>query len=140
MTKPLIYRAAVIPYVIEDGIVKMMFMKPSNTQYGGDNFQIAKGRIEDGETAEQTARREGYEELGLREDNILTFNELGVFLGRTTFYVVGVADKTAFDQPHFETDETRWMTFEEFQKEGRDIHRSVVQSAMNLIEFAEGLI
>lgn len=115
-------------------------MKPSSTTYGGDAFQIAKGRIEDGETAEETARREGYEELGLRDDNILSFVELGVFLGRTTFFVAKVNVKDAFDQPHFETEKTQWMTFEDFQNEGRDIHRSVVRSAINFIEFSEGMI
>ncbi|MEM4258058.1 MAG: NUDIX hydrolase [Candidatus Thermoplasmatota archaeon] len=139
MTKQLIFRAAVIPYYIEDGVVKMLFMKPSNTFYGGDAFQIAKGRIEDDETAEQTAIREGYEELGLRPDNTLSFVNFGVFLGRTTFFLAKVADKNRFDTPHFETAETRWMTCEEFQRKGRDIHRAVVMSAMNLIELLEGM-
>lgn len=140
MHKQLIYRAAVIPYFIEDGTIKMMFMVPSDTTYGGSAPQIAKGRIEEGESAEETARREGYEELGLKEDNILSFDELGVFLGRTTFYVAKIRNEFDFDVPHFETKETRWMTLDEFAVEGRDIHQSVVNTAVNLIELSEGMI
>lgn len=139
MQRQLIYRAAVIPYIVEDGVIRMLFMSPSDTTFGGDAPQIAKGRIEIGETAEQTARREGHEELGLKESNIESFYELGVFLGRTTFYVAKVKDKADFDIPHFETKDTRWMTLEEFSIDGRDIHQAVVNTAVNFIELAEGM-
>jgi hypothetical protein len=48
--KKLTFRAGTIPYIIEDGEVKMMFMRPSNSEYGGDAFQLAKGKVEDGES------------------------------------------------------------------------------------------
>ena len=62
--KTLVYRAGTIPYVNEGGEIKMMFMIPSNSEYGGDQAQIAKGKVEDGETTEFAAIREAKEELG----------------------------------------------------------------------------
>ena len=49
MSKELIYRAGVIPYYIDDGEIKMLFMKPSKKKFGGAEFQIAKGKREKGE-------------------------------------------------------------------------------------------
>lgn len=123
-------RAGIIPYFIEpDGKISMLFMKPSNPKYGGDIFQIAKGRVEDGETHEEAATREGCEELGLFSGNISSIISLGTFLGYTEFFMCLVSDKDMFGDPHFETGTTAWMTPEEFSEHGRSIHKHVVKSA-----------
>ena len=55
-------KAGIIPYYIdEDGIPMMMFMVPSNPNYGGTEYQIAKGHIDKGETHYKAAIREGKE-------------------------------------------------------------------------------
>lgn len=139
MKKP-IFRAGIIPYVIEnENIIKMMFMKPSNPKFGTDFFQISKGHIEEGETDQLAALREGKEELGLFEGNILEIFDLGTFMGRTSLYVAKIKDKEFFGDPHFETKEVKWMTPDEFYAEGRDLHKPVVKAAVRTIKQKEGM-
>lgn len=138
--KHLVYRAGTIPYIIEDGEVKMMFMRPSNPEYGGDTFQLAKGKVEDGETNEVAALREAKEELGLFVGNVSLTEELGTFMGRTTIYVAKVKEKDLFGEPGFETDAVRWMSEQEFMVEGRDLHKPIVMAAIRLIERIESRI
>lgn len=130
-----VHRAGVIPYYINPTTneVQMFFMKPSFFMFGGDSFQLAKGKIEDDETTEEAAYREAGEELGLLETNIISSHLLGVVLGRTTVYISKIKDPNAFDAPHFETSEVKWFTVEEFEAEGRELHIPVVQDAYNLI-------
>ena len=68
--KKLVYRAGVIPFIFEGDQLLMMFMRPSHPDYGGDQLQIAKGKVEDNEDTKETALREGREELGLFKGNI----------------------------------------------------------------------
>jgi len=133
MAKKKIYRAGVIPYIIEDGQLQMMFMKPSKTKYGGSDFQIAKGKYEEGETAVEAGMREAKEELGLFGGNVEHLDELGVFMGRTTVFIAAIKDKDMFGEPHFETAKTKWMTPEQFQQEGRGLHKPVVKAATRKI-------
>lgn len=130
-----IFRAGTIPvYFDEDGNMEMLFMKPSDAKYGGSDYQIAKGRIENDETPYETAIREAEEELGLRPRNIVQTVDCGKWLGRTYIYVAIVEDKEDFGEFHFETESTKWFTPEEFMESGRDIHRDVVRHATNLAE------
>ena len=62
------HKAACIPYFIDTK--ESLFMKPSNASYGGDKFQISKGRIEKNENSKDAALREAKEELGLKYSNI----------------------------------------------------------------------
>lgn len=134
MTKKKIERSGVLPYYIDGGEIKILFMRPSNGKYGGDVFQMAKGKHEDGEDPLEAGLREANEELGLFKGNITNTHKLGVFLGRTHVYVVEIENPDFFGDPHFETKETRWMTPEEFQAEGRDLHKPVVKAAVRWIE------
>lgn len=134
MTKKQIHRAGIIPYIIKDSELHMLFMKPSDPKYGGDVFQIAKGKLEEGETAEQAALREGNEELGLFSGNIEgEVESLGDWLGRTTFFIAKIKDEKMFGEPHFETGETKWMTPEQFTSIGRGLHKSIVKAAVRKI-------
>lgn len=130
-----IYRAGLIPaYVDDGGQIHMMFMRPSDTTYGGSDYQIAKGRIEDDETPYDTAIREAEEELGLRMENVEDVFDCGRWLGRTYFYVAVVKNMVDFSPFHFETESVAWMTPEVFNVEGRDIHREVVKHAAQMVE------
>lgn len=133
------YRAGIIPYIIQNNEVYMLFMKPSNPKYGGDKYQIAKGKIDEGENSIQAAKREGLEELGLFSGNIIETYDLGVVLGRTYVYVAKIKDKNAFGDPHFETGSTSWMNLSEFLSEGRELHRPVIKAAYRLIVNREKL-
>jgi 8-oxo-dGTP pyrophosphatase MutT (NUDIX family) len=137
--KKILFRAGMIPYLIEGGEVIMLFMKPSDTTYGGDQFQLCKGVIEDNETTKEAVLRESHEELGLRQDNIETLTELGTFLGRTTVFVAKVKDRDSFDDFHFETSETKWLSCNEFLKIGRELHHEIIQLAEQVIRKEEGL-
>jgi len=133
MTKK-IYRAGVIPFIEENGEVHMLFMKPSIPKFGGDSYQIAKGKKEEGESMEDTALREGQEELGLFEGNIIRLEEIGVWLGRTTFYIAQIKDKELFGDPHHETCSVKWLTLSEFVNEGRSLHIPIVKAAHRRIK------
>ena len=122
MAKKKIPRAGFIPYYIEDDTVHVMLMKPSDTKYGGDRFQLAKGKVDDGEKSEEAATREAHEELGLKASNLKSKTYLGRFLGYTDVYYGEIIDKDDFDETTYETAETKWMPIEEFLKVGRSIH------------------
>lgn len=136
--KKIVYRAGVIPYFInEDGEILMMFMKPSDTEYGGDSFQLAKGKVDDNESALVAALREAKEELGLFIGNVIFTKELGVFMGRTTVFLTKIKRQDMFGEPSYETSAVKWMTQEQFMEEGRDLHKPVVQAAVRMIHKLE---
>lgn len=121
-------KAGIIPwYVGSDGDRRIMLMVPSDPAYGGTSWQIAKGSIDPGETAEQAARREGQEELGLRHQNIknisrlLNQHEIQVFLAE-------ISDPQAFDTPHYETGDTIWLKFPQEQSQIRRTQQWIFQA------------
>lgn len=122
-----IYRAGIIPFYVDNSETYMLFMKPSDAKYGGDFFQIAKGKREDDESDAQAALREGFEELGLIKDNIEELIDGGSFLGRTRVFLARIKNKDNFAQYHFETSETRWLTVKEFEEIGRHIHVPIIK-------------
>jgi 8-oxo-dGTP pyrophosphatase MutT (NUDIX family) len=129
------YRSGLIPYVIKDGEIKMMFMRPNITTYCGAKFQISKGKQEHGESPKQTALREGAEELGFIPENIKTeLVEIGTHLGRTTFYICEVLYTDMFGETTDETAATSWMTESEFLKFGRKLHHPIVSRAIDVIK------
>lgn len=136
-----VHRAGLIPYIVEDGVIKMMFMKPAPevAEWSGTAFQIAKGKIEEDETAMSAAIREALEELGLFRGNVILTEEVGVFMGRTTVFVSKVKDQGMFGLPSDETSDTAWLSEDQFMEEGRDLHKPVVQACCRLIKRIEGM-
>lgn len=129
-----VFRAGIIPYfLLPDKTINFMFMQPSDPKYGGSEWQMAKGRVEEDEENLFTAVREGTEELGLKESNIKSIEELGLFLGRTTVYICEVFSQDDFDAFTFETGAVKWLTYDEFVEEGRRIHIPIVHEAYNVI-------
>jgi 8-oxo-dGTP pyrophosphatase MutT (NUDIX family) len=126
-------KGGVIPYHIQDGQIEMLFMVPSDAKYGGTSFQIAKGLVEHNEDIKEGAFREAEEELGLFMPNVIEEHELGSF-SQVGFWIAKIKDKDQFGEPHYETGDTKWMTAEQFENEGRTIHRPVVKAAIRLIE------
>lgn len=125
-----IYRAGIIPFIINDSKIEMMFMKPSNSDFGGSCFQIAKGRVDEGEDDLTAALREGYEELGLLSSNINRIIDIGSHLGRTHIYLAEVFSKENFTSPHFETGETIWLSEIIYKDIIRNIHISIIDLAI----------
>ena len=132
-------RSGCLPYYIKDGEIQILYMLPSKEKFGGDKFQIAKGKHEEGESPLETGMREAGEELGLFQGNVIKTHHLGKFLGRTDFFIVKIKDPDQFGDPHFETKETKWMTPDEFNSEGRGIHKAVVKAAVRWIKKEEGM-
>lgn len=138
--KLLIYRAGLVPYIIENGKISMMFMKPSDENFGGSDFQIAKGKVEDEDTSfKDAAIREAKEEIGLFTGNVIRTEEVGTFMGRTTVFVSKVKSKDMFGEPSFETGEVGWLTPEQFQLDGRILHRPVIAAVVRKIKQMEGM-
>ena len=138
--KKLVYRAGLIPYIVDDkGTVSMLFMRPSNPDFGGDKYQIAKGRVEEGENNQEAALREAKEEIGLFIGNVIRTEEVGQFMGRTTVFVSKVKDASMFGEPSFETSDTKWLTLEQFLDIGRDLHKPVVKAAYRQIMKMENI-
>lgn len=142
MEKTKVYRAGMICYrVVEEDQsdnIQMLFMRPSDPEFGGSDFQCCKGKVDPGETTLEAAVREAKEEVGLFKGCIVKGPvELGTFLGRTTFYVCKVKPDALFGEPSFETAETKWMTLEQFMAEGRSLHKPVVSAAHRLIKKME---
>jgi 8-oxo-dGTP pyrophosphatase MutT (NUDIX family) len=134
-------RAGLIPYIIEDGIVRMLFFIPSDPAYGGDKFQIAKGRVDSVEEVQNAAIREASEELGLKKDNIksITLVSKEVISGMDNYeydfylYVTEVFNKENFNTFCDETGEIGWLTMEEYEKKGRKTQLEIVRKCYNKI-------
>jgi 8-oxo-dGTP pyrophosphatase MutT (NUDIX family) len=123
----LVYRAGLVPYIVENGQIKMLFMRPTNFEFGTFTYQIGKGKVENEDaTFYDAAIREAKEELGLFVSNVVKIEEVGNFMGRTMVYTAKVKNKEMFGQPSDETESTKWMTLEDFLDEGRDLHRPVI--------------
>lgn len=132
---PKFEKAGLIPYIIEDGEVKMLFMKSSDSQYGGSDPMIAKGHVDEGETTEEAAVREAQEELGLKRSNMQGSPWRawkGELSGQDAHYpfsvfAVQVKSKDDFDKPHYETESTHWLTMKGFATSGRKSQNKIVQ-------------
>lgn len=136
---PKVYRAATICYhVADDRSIEMLFVIPSDIEFGGDRPQLCKGKVEGDESDLEAALREAKEEVGLFESNVDgDFHELGMFLGRTTVFVCKVKNRDMFGLPDFEIESTHWMTMDQFVDEGRQLHVPVVREAYEFIQEIE---
>jgi len=132
------HRAGMILYHLSENsdAFKMLFQRPATPKFGGDTFQLCKGKIEKNESELEAAIREAQEEVGLFVPNINgDIYSLGIFLGRTTVFVAEVNDPFMFGDPDSEVAETQWMTPSEFHKEGRLLHRPIVEAATRWITY-----
>lgn len=137
-----IKKAGVIPYIRTDRGVEMLFMVTSDAKYGGPDPMIGKGIIDPGETPEQAGLREGHEELGLKESNfantpfLVKDSEIQGLCGdpyAMRILAVEVKNKEDFDVPHYETDHTVWLTYDEYFQRGRENQREYVSGLIELL-------
>lgn len=134
-------RAGLIPYCNDNGQIKMLFFIPSDPAYGGDQPQIAKGRVDVNEDIQQAALREASEELGLKSSNIINTQLVtkGLLSGMVTnnyefhLFISEVNDMNDFDAYGYETLETKWLTIEEFKVQGRETQLDLVSKAYSKI-------
>lgn len=140
-----IQKAGVIPYYYDRETPVMMFMVPSDPRYGGTQFQIAKGHIDQSETAHDAALREGTEELGLIYNNIRHTKNIGSVtiygnddIYHLTVYAANIIDPENFNEPHFETGKCAWLTLSEFLANGKANQLNIVKKAHDYILRADG--
>lgn len=139
-------RAGIIPYIIVDGVVKFMMMTPSDPVFGGTRAQIAKGRIDSGDTPLSTAIKEGSEELGLKSSNFVSppvhIGIQTVSGGFQTYkmvvYAVEVHNTEDFELPQYETRCTGWFTAEQFYQVGRVSHQPILSQVISTIRGLKG--
>ena len=105
----------------------MLFFIPSNPEYGGRNYQIAKGHIDAGESTEKAACREAEEELGLKQNNIksIELSSRDSLEGMTDIYTLDtyiILVKEMDNKLNYsnETSNVAWLTMDEFNKTGRN--------------------
>lgn len=125
-------KAGIVPFYFVDEEPHMMFMQPSNKNYGGGKFQIAKGHIDEGENPLEAALRECNEELGLVDSNIMWLEKCGEFFGNHHIYVALLKTNSPqkFDPFTEETKEVAWMSESSFLEVGREKHKPVVQECV----------
>ena len=121
-------RGALLPYYRDTDGIRYLVQIPSDPKYGGTQWQLGKGKIDPGETAVQAAVREGFEELGIKYTNFKEEPKLFGIFKKVAVYIVEVIDCTDLVTPGFETLKVSWLTNDEFQQVGRDIHRYIIDS------------
>ena len=133
-------KSGIIPFYVDNDKVRMLFMVPSDPNYGGSSPQIAKGGVEPGEDVSTAALREGEEELGLVRSNLVRIVQVGAeqITGLDETYVLSlfvarVKDPANFSTPHFETGKRVWLSLEEFSSRGRKNQVSLVNKAYAVI-------
>jgi 8-oxo-dGTP pyrophosphatase MutT (NUDIX family) len=134
-------RSGVIPYYIKNDQLWVRVMRPSDPKYGGTDWQLAKGRVDDLDP-KAAALKEGHEEVGLNPSNIKTMFKL-LYAQRLHVWAAEVINPTDFDEPHYETGAVTWLQlpqqidqlrttqqwiFEQFVAAMQQIMPSIVQS------------
>lgn len=117
LQKP-IPRAGLYPYYIDSNEnIYVHLMIPSNSEFGGSEPQLAKGKIDSGESIKDGAIREACEELGLKKENLKFVRPLFKDVtpsGRDIHVFYGeVFDKDNFGQFHYETGWAGWIEINE---------------------------
>ena len=127
-------RSGVVPYYLNAEHQLMVYlMRPSDPDYGGTDWQIAKGGVEPGLSLVVNAMKEGQEELGLKLNNTLGEPWLvttDVRLSITVF-AVQIQDPEDFDQPHYETGDTTWLSLPAELHQVRDIHQHILSKLLS---------
>jgi 8-oxo-dGTP pyrophosphatase MutT (NUDIX family) len=97
------------------GGIAIALVKPKNS-YGGYAWTFPKGQIEPGETPHAAARREVFEESGLKGDAVADLGSHEGTMSHTQYFLMSLdesAPKGAFDD---ETEEVRFVDFNEAKK------------------------
>ena len=141
MKKP-VARAGIVAYYLEDQNILIRLMIPSNSDFGGIKPQVAKGRVEEGEHIQETAVREGEEELGLKRSNfaesVVSIGEFPI-IGQEEKYIfhcfaVRVKNLEDFNTPHFETGWSGWMPCEQALSRIKNGQKELLLATINKIK------
>ena len=91
------------------------------------------GEMEPDLSLVDNAMKEGHEELGLKLNNTLgkpwlvtTDVQLSI-----TVFAVQIQDPDDFDQPHYETGDTTWLSLPAHLHQVRDIHQHILSKLLS---------
>lgn len=96
---------------------KVLIVHPSGGYNKNAPWSIPKGKIEKGETIEQAARREVWEEVGIQSPDKLDFLEDVVYKsGKRVYIYSGEVDDAVFPTLNWECDKAEFVSLEEAEK------------------------
>jgi len=135
-------KGGMIPFVIDNGNLKMMFAISSDPAYGGPNPGIAKGHLDPNEDFLRGATREAEEELGLKSSNfagqpfLVAAQKITGLAAAYMLHVFAVQVKSQTDfNPHdYEVGGVKWMTLDEYKRSGRRSQLAFVQALANKLK------
>lgn len=127
------FKAGVIPFVRENGIIRGLFVISSDPKFGGTDPAIIKGGPDEGETPRETALREMTEEVGIPQSLVADAEEIfvGEIKGLLASYKMHVFAVELKSKPDVHVDGVEiasavWMSIEEFMIKGRESQRKIV--------------
>ena len=116
MDKPI--RKAVRCYLVKDNKVVVTKYKEGNKKVG--YYEIPGGKIEEGETSEQTAIREMKEETGLKIKNLkYKGNMIIEYPNRIFNFEVFICNESEGEPQDFEENTSEWIEINELLKKER---------------------
>ena len=128
------FKAGVIPFVRENGIIRGLFIISSDPKFGDTDPAIIKGGPDEGETPRETALREMTEEVGIPQSLVTDAEEIfvGEVKGLLASYKMHVFAVELKSKPNVHIDKNEiasavWLTVEEFLHKGRESQRKIVQ-------------
>ena len=147
LTETIATKAGILPYFVrDDGTLEFMYMTSSDANFGGSDPMIAKGHVDAGEDVKTAAVREGSEELGLRESNIVNGTLIEGWTGKLTgltasytmtIFTCEVKNQDDFDTPHYETAHIDWFTYDESLSKVRKSQIDIVKHIYQRIKKSE---
>lgn len=128
-----IKRAMLVPYQKHQDVYYFLCMRPSDQKFGGASYQFAKGRIEDGESGQDAAVREAFEELGLGLTKLTNVEFVGLVMNGTCELYIGEYDSFSYGFCD-ETVHTAWLSASEFFAIGRDWQKSIMSTVVHYLD------
>ncbi len=133
MDKPI--RKAVRCYLIKDNKVVVTKYKESNKKAG--YYEIPGGKIEEGETPEQTAIREMKEETGLKIKNLKNKGKMIIeYPDRIFDFDVFLCNESEGEPQNFEENTSEWIEIKELLKKEKILSNIMILDRF----FIKGLI
>jgi len=125
-------RAGLIPCVLKNNHWYIALMKPSNPKYGGTDWQLAKGVVEENDDFKTTAVKECQQELGITINinniKLLWYNKQTL----TQWFFVELKSLLPMkpgpnEDGIIETGETIWMEINQAEEEIRDWQKPIIK-------------
>jgi 8-oxo-dGTP pyrophosphatase MutT (NUDIX family) len=128
-------KSGMIPYYFDNGKLKVLLMQPSDPNFGGPRFQLAKGGIESGTSPINNALKEAKEEVGLVLANIKQVKLVQTIdfkYSKLHIFACEIIDPNNFTKPCYETGATRWFTLPDEIKKIRSDQQQIFEYFLHI--------